>query len=135
MAVGPILNRAPDYVDLDLDFFAERTTKDVSMKVGEDAIKRSIRNLVLTNFYEKPFQPAVGSNVRKLLFENATPFTAVLLSDAIESVINNYEPRVKLKKVEVEADIDNNGFNVRLQYIILNRELPVVTSIFLERIR
>lgn len=135
MAQGPFINRAPDYRDLDLDFLAHPTTKDVVIKTGEDAIKRSVRNLVMSNFYERPFRSNLGSNVRGLLFENATPLTAIFIKDAIREVINNFEPRVKVNDVQVQFDYDNNGFNVRLEYIILNRELPIVTSMFLERIR
>ena len=135
MARGPFINRAPDYVDLDLDFFAHPTTKDVMMRVGEEAIKRSVRNLLFTNFYERPFRHNIGSNVYKLLFDNINPITAMFIKDAITETINNFEPRVRLLDVEVDPDIDNNGFNVRLRYVILNRELPVVTGLFLERIR
>jgi phage baseplate assembly protein W len=129
------VNRAPDYTDIDLDFRKHPTTKDVMMKTGDEAIKRSIRNLIFTNFYDRPFQSYIGSNVRGLLFENITPFTAVLIKSAIEQTINNFEKRVRLMSVDVESDPDNNGFNVRLQYVILNRELPITTSLFLERIR
>lgn len=129
------VNRAPDYTDIDLDFRKHPTTKDVMMKTGDEAIKRSIRNLIFTNFYDRPFQSYIGSNVRGLLFENITPFTAVLIKTAVEQTINNFEKRVRLMSVDVDADNDNNGFNVRLQYIILNRELPITTSLFLERIR
>ena len=135
MARGPFINRQPDYTDLDLDFFANPNTGDLIKKVGEDAIKRSVRNLIFTNFYERPFRPYIGSNIRKLLFENITPFTAILLKNAIVSVINNFETRVSLQKVNVTENIDNNGYDVRLEYIILNRQAPVVTSLFLERIR
>ena len=135
MAQGPFINRAPDYTDLDLDFLAHPTTKDVVKKTGADAIKRSVRNLVMSNFYERPFRSNLGSNVRGLLFENATPLTAIFLKDAIREVINNFEPRVRLSDVQVQFDLDNNGFNVRLEYVILNRELPIITSMFLERIR
>lgn len=135
MAQGPFINRAPDYTDLDLDFLAHPTTKDVVKKTGADAIKRSVRNLVMSNFYERPFRSNLGSNVRGLLFENATPLTAIFLQDAIREVINNFEPRVRLSDVQVQFDNDNNGFNVRLEYVILNRELPIITSMFLERIR
>lgn len=135
MARGPFKNRQPDYVDLDLDFFANPTTGDVTTKVGEDAIKRSVRNLMFTNFYDRPFQPYIGSNIRKILFDNISPFTAVLLKNAIVSVINNFERRVSLQSVTVSEDIDNNGYNVRLEYVIINRQEPIVTSLFLERIR
>lgn len=129
------ISRNQDYADLDLDFIAHPTTKDVVIKRGADAIKRSVRNLILTNFYDRPFRPYIGSNVQKLLFENINPLTAGFLKDAITEVIENYEPRVKLIAVEVQFDIDNNGFNVILKYVILNRSEPIITSIFLERIR
>lgn len=135
MAQGPFVNRAPDYTDLDLDFFAHPTTHDVIKKTGDDAIKRSIRNLILTNFYERPFQSYIGSNIQQLLFENVTILTAVLIKDAITSTINNFEKRVSLQDVVVTPDPDNNGFNVQLQYIILNRQLPITTNMFLERVR
>lgn len=128
-------NRLPDYTDLDLDFFANPTTGDVVKKVGEEAIKRSVRNLIFTNFYERPFQSYIGSSVRQLLFENVTPMTISFIETAIRDVINNFEPRVRLLKVIVSADIDRNGFSAELHYVIKNREEPIITSIFLERIR
>jgi len=135
MAINQAINREPDYKDLDLDFFAHPTTKDVQKKTGTEAIKRSVRNLIFTNFYDRPFQSYIGSDVRALLFENANPFTAVLLQDAITLCLQNFEPRVKVQNVVVSEDIDNLSYNVRLEYIILNKELPVVQTIFLERIR
>lgn len=135
MARGPFINREPDYVDLDLDFFPNPSTADISMKRGDEAVKRSIRNLIFTNYYERPFQPGLGSSVSKLLFDNATPLTAAFVQQAIRTCIDNFEPRVRLQDVKVDIDPDNNGFNVTLKYIILNRESAVVTSLFLERIR
>jgi hypothetical protein len=73
--------------------------------------------------------------VQKLLFENAVPLAINFLKDAIKEVVYNYEPRVELQQVDVVFDEDNNGFNVTLYYVILNRGEPVVTGIFLERIR
>ena len=127
-------SRKNDYSDLDLDFVPDKT-KDVNILYGDDAIKRSLRNLVLTNFYDKPFRPGVGSNVIRLLFENVTPLTMNFLREAITEVIENYEPRVKLKELVVTFKPDDNGFNVTITYIILNRGEPVVSSIFLERLR
>lgn len=127
--------RKPDYSDLDLDFIMHPTTKDVVIKKGPDAIKRSVRNLILTNFYDRPFRPYIGSSVNKMLFENFNPLTATFLKNAIFEVVNNYEPRVRLVDVQVSEDSDNNGMNVTLSYVILNRSEPVVTTIFLERIR
>jgi phage baseplate assembly protein W len=127
--------RTPTYSDLDLDFIPHPTTGDVVRKTGEDAIKRSVRNLILTNFYDRPFRSYIGSNAQKLLFENANAITAALLKDAIREVIENYEPRVKLTNVELQFDYDNNGYNVAMRYIILNREQPAIITLFLERIR
>jgi phage baseplate assembly protein W len=129
------INRDPDYSDLDLDFVMVPSTGDINIKNGAEAIKRAVRNLVFTNFNERKFQSNLGSDVTGLLFENFTPLTSVYIQDAISAVINNFEPRVKLQSVKVNEDIDNNGFNVTLEYIILNRNLPVISTLFLERIR
>lgn len=129
------INRQPDYSDLDLDFLMDPTTSDVVVKKGDEAIKRSIRNLILTNYYERPFRSYIGSNITKVLFDNFTAFSADNLKDAISDVINNFEPRVRLLNVEVSADMDRNGFNAQLYYVIKNREQPIITTIFLERIR
>jgi phage baseplate assembly protein W len=134
MAINKI-SREPDYSDLDLDFIAHPTTGDVMKKKGNEAIKRSVRNLILTNFYDRPFVSRIGSNAQKLLFENGNMLTANFLKDAIREVIINFEPRIAIQNILVEFDYDRNGYNATLQYIILNRNEPVVTSLFLERIR
>lgn len=133
--MATLINRDPDYADLDLDFEMNKTTGDVNRKIGAEAIKRSVRNLVFTNFYERKFNTQLGSDVTALLFDNATPLTTIYLKDAITALINSFEPRVKLQDVAVREDIDNNGYNITLSYIILNRNLPVVSSLFLERVR
>lgn len=129
------ISRQYDYSDLDLDFLAHPTTKDVMRKTGIEAVKRSVRNLILTNFYDRPFRPWIGSNAQKLLFENANPLTAGFLRDAIVEVLTNYEPRVLVQNVEVTFDIDNNGYSAKIFFVVLNSNEPVVTTIFLERIR
>lgn len=134
------ITRRPDYSDLDLDFMAHPNTKDVVKKTGVEAIKRSIRNLVLTNFYDRPFRPGIGSNAQRLLFDNITPLTANFLRDAIIEVIENFEPRAKLKMdssrgVVVTVDPENNGYVVTLTFVIINRGEPVTINMFLERIR
>lgn len=135
MAEHLFVNRAPDYTDLDLDFLPNPATGDINIVGGEQAIKRSIRNLVFTNFYERKFQSTIGSDVNALLFDLATPLTSVYLENSIKSVINNFEPRVIMNNVTVREDLDNNGYNVTMEYTILNRNLPVISTLFLERIR
>jgi phage baseplate assembly protein W len=131
----PFVNRDPDYSDLDLDFIPNPATGDINILGGTRAIQRSIRNLVFTNFYERRFQSNIGSDVFDLLFDLITPLTSIYLKDSISAVINDFEPRVKLQNVTVTGDPDNNGYNVTIEYMILNRNLPVVTTLFLERIR
>lgn len=130
-----ILSRQPNFSDLDLDFLPHPTTKDVMKKVGVESVKRSVRNLILTNFYDRPFRSYIGSNAQKLLFENASPLTASFLKDAITEVLTNFEPRISVKGLQVNFDIDNNGYNVTIAFIILNNNLPVTINLFLERIR
>ena len=130
-----IIARRNNYSDLDLDFLPHPTTKDVMKKTGVDSIKRSVRNLILTNYYDRPFQSYIGSGALKLLFDNATPITSNLLNNAIREVINNFEPRVRLEKLNVQFDVDNNGYNVSLYFVIINQNEPAVINLFLERIR
>ena len=134
------VTRKYDYSDLDLDFLAHPTTGDVVKKTGLDAIKRSIRNLVLTNFYDRRFRSFIGSNATKILFDNINPFTATFLKDSIIEVITNFEPRVKLSEDEndgviVSVDPDNNGYNVRITVNVINTGAPAIINLFLERIR
>tara|TARA_B100000073_G_scaffold213912_1_gene177839 strand:- start:211 stop:636 length:426 start_codon:yes stop_codon:yes gene_type:complete len=121
--------------DLDLDFERNIVTNDV--KVVEDvvAIKRSVRNLVQTNFYERPFHPELGCGVRELLFENFTPLTAVFIKRKIEEVLINYEPRINLTNVAVDDDQDRNRLVVDIYFRIIGIEGPQVVSTFLQRIR
>lgn len=129
------ISRQPDYSDLDLDFKINPITGDINKKKGNDAVKRSIRNLIFTSYYERPFNSSIGSDVPRLLFDNVDVITASLLEDALGRLINIYEPRVQLSKLNVYADIDNHGFNVELEYVILNTETPATFNLFLEKIR
>lgn len=127
--------RQPDYRDLDLDFQINPVTGDINKKTGEDAIKRSVRNLIFTNFYERPFKSFIGSEIPNLLFDTVDVMTASLIEDALARLINKFEPRVRLQRVSVAADVDNSGFNVTIQYVIINTEAPATFNLFLERIR
>lgn len=129
------ISRDPDYSDLDLNFQINPITGDINRLTGQAAIKRSIRNLIFTNYYERPFKSSIGSDIPRLLFDNADPITAVFIEDAIKTLINNYEPRVRLVNVVAEADIERHGFNLTIVYVIINRELPVTINLFLRKIR
>ena len=108
------------YSDLDLFFTKRSVDKDVNTLTNVQAIKRSVRNLVLTNFYEKPFHPEIGSGVRELVFEIASPLTSLAISQAVTDVINNYEPRASLNFVDVNAQLDNNAYDISINFSIVN---------------
>jgi phage baseplate assembly protein W len=129
------ISRQPDYSDLDLDFQINPITGDINRKTGTDAVKRSIRNLIFTNYYERPFKSELGSDVPRLLFDNVDVLTASFIEDAIIRLINKFEPRARLSSVRVTADYDNNGFGIEIQYIVVNTETPATFNLFLERIR
>ena len=127
--------RKPDYRDLDLDFTANPGNSDVSRKFGEEAIKRSIRNLILTNFYDRPFRPFIGSNVQKQLFENASGLTTINIQNAIQETIRNFEPRVDVISVKVQSSEDDHYVVAGIKFLIKGRIEPVIFSVVLERIR
>jgi phage baseplate assembly protein W len=91
--------------------------------------------LILTNHYEKPFQPEIGSNIQKLLFENMDNITASAISREIEQTITNFEPRVKIIAINVSPNFDNNAFSVGMEFYIINRTEPITIQFFLERVR
>ena len=124
------------YSDLDLFFSKKATSKDISKVTDVKAVKRSVRNLILTNPYEKPFHPEIGSGVRDLLFENMTPFTAQVLSQKIKDVITNYEPRALLAGVECVPRLDQNMYEVIVTFYIQNAPAELIDLSFtLERLR
>ena len=127
------------YKDLSLYFTPNPVSGDVTMVTDVQAIKRSVRNLVLTNRFEKPFHPEVASHVRDLLFEPFSPVTINLLRNRIETVLENYEPRVTLTDVEVEDPdfqmMDNNTLNVRIFFTLKNDPEIQTVDVLLERVR
>ena len=126
---------ARTYKDLDLNFTPHPIKKDVNKKTGTNAIVQSLKNLILLNHYEKPFHPEIGSNVRKMLFEPLDPVTANILAQEIKNVVNNFEPRVNLEQVFVKENYDGNGFDVTLEFFMVNVPNPISVSFFLERLR
>jgi len=124
------------YADLDLFFGKKSVSKDINIVTDIQAIKRSIRNLVLTNHYEKPFHPEIGSGVRDMLFELMTPLTAHVLTRLIEDVIVNYEPRAKIIGIDVLPNLDRNEYECTISFFVVNAPTELVDlTIFLERLR
>ena len=126
---------AREYRDLDL-FFSIKTNKDLNKVTDIEAVKRSIRNLILHNTFEKPFHPEIGGNVRGLLFENMTPMTSAVIARKIEDTINNFEPRARLVGVKAQPDRDLNGYLVSVFFYVANAPTELVElDTFLERLR
>ena len=123
------------YNDLDLDFSTHPNTGNISTKKDADAVVRSVRNLLLMNHFDKPFHPEVGSNITRHLFEPMTVATTLRLETDIKNVINNFEPRVRLSEVRVQAVESENGYKISLTFFIVNEEVERQTVFFLERYR
>ena len=127
---------AQKYTDLDLFFGRKSSNSDVQDLTNIKAVKRSVRNLILTNHYEKPFHPEIGSGVRDMLFENMTPITAHILARKIEDVILNFEPRVKLVGVRAQPDLDRNLYEVTIEFYVINQPTELQDlSVMLEVLR
>jgi len=123
------------FKDLNLDFQQNTATKDIQKITDIEAVKRSVRNLINTNHYEKPFHPEIGSNLRAMLFELMSPQMNHLISKQIENLINNYEPRCNLVEVFAQPMFDRNGYSVQISFYVQNSPNPVVVESFLERLR
>ena len=124
------------YVDLDLFFQKKIPSSDVNQITDVQAVKRSVRNLVLLNPYEKPFHPEIGSGIRGMLFELMSPFVAAQLTKKIEDVINNFEPRARLVSVRSIPDYDRNAYEVSVEFYVVNAPTELVDlTVMLERLR
>ena len=123
------------YRDLDLDFQINSATKDIQKLSDIEAVKRSVRNLINTNHYERPFHPEIGSNLRAMLFENITPQMTHAISKQIDLLIRNFEPRVRLVQINVQPFIERNGYRAQISFYVVNHPEPVEVETFLERLR
>ena len=134
-ANNDITRNVKQYRDLDL-FFSRKSNKDVNKVTDIEAVKRSVRNLILLNSYEKPFHPEIAGDVRGLLFENMTPLTSAVIARKIQDVIENFEPRARLTGVQSIPDFDRNAYEVTVYFYVVNAptELVEVTQL-LERLR
>tara|TARA_B100000085_G_scaffold123365_1_gene112322 strand:+ start:294 stop:725 length:432 start_codon:yes stop_codon:yes gene_type:complete len=124
------------YVDLDLFFGKKNSDRDINTVTDIQSVKRSIRNLVLLNHYEKPFHPEIASGIRDMLFENITPIVGNVLARKVEDVINNYEPRARLISVRSLPDVDRNGYEIVVTFYVVNAPTELIElSLLLERLR
>ena len=123
------------FSDLNLDFQNNSATKDITKITDVEAVKRSVRNLINTNHYEKPFHPEIGSNLRAMLFEPISPQMTHSISKNVENLLNSYEPRCRLVQVFTLPDIDRNSYRCQISFYVVNHPEPVEVESFLERLR
>ena len=123
------------YKDLNLDFQQNTATKDIQKIEDVESVKGSVRNLISLNFYEKPFHPEIGSNIRGMLFENITPQIGHFISKQIDMLIKNYEPRCRVVEVSSRPNFERNGYSISISFYVINSPTPVVVESFLERLR
>lgn len=130
-----ITSRDVLYSDFDLSFLKHPNTKDVTILKDIDAVKQSVKNLVLTAKGERPFQPLLGSNIRRLLFEPVDDFTAFDIKEEVQTTLQNFEPRVKILNIDVVSEPDNNRFRLSIEFQMITNLETGTASFYLERIR
>ena len=123
------------FKDLDLDFTAHPVTGDISQKTDEEAVKRSVRNLILMTRYDKPFRPEIDSRVYRLLFEPVSPLVAMAIRSNIMDIISAYEPRAKMNDVQVVFDERKNSFDVLVSFMMTNSRTTSKVFVSIERLR
>ena len=123
------------FKDINLSLAKHPITGDIATLTNVEAVKRSVRNLINTNFYERPFHPEIGSNVRSVLFEPVSPIVAAILERHVKDVIQNFEPRAELVDVQVKDNSDRNEYKVQIKFYVVNSSDIVDMNIFLERLR
>ena len=123
------------YKDLNLDFQQNTATKDIQKMLDVESVKRSVRNLINLNHYEKPFHPEIGSNLRAMLFELITPQMSHTISKEIDLLIRNYEPRAKLVQISTMPQFDRNAYAATISFYVQNSPDRIIVESFLERLR
>jgi len=123
------------YKDFDLSFSRNPLTNDIGKKTDANAINQSMKMLLSTSFYERPFRPQVGSNLRRILFEPADPITIQDLRASIESLILNYEPRVQILDIKINDNAENNAYDLTIEYSLVNLVQAQTFKTTLRRLR
>ena len=127
--------RKKSWADLDLSLTKHPIKKDIMPLKDDNAIKNAVKNLILTNFHERPFQLDKGADLRSMLFEPANEFTSLEISDSIKDVLSLYEPRIRVTSVNCVDDIDKNAWNIRVNYTIRSFGIPSKIDVTLKRLR
>ena len=134
-SITPLTRRSEIHSDFHKDLALLPGRNDIARKVNENSVKEAIKNILLTNRGERLFQPLIGGDIQAMLFENATPVTAILIKDKIESALQAYEPRCGIINVEVVGDVDSNSVRINVVFYVINNETPQTLSIDIDRVR
>jgi phage baseplate assembly protein W len=128
-------NNTRTFSDLDLNFTKNPVSLDVTRRYDEDAVKNALKNLILTSNYERPFHSEIGSPIKKLLFEPASPILGAMLKRTIQDTINTFEPRVQIIDIICVVAPDDNTVDVTIEFTILNTTAPITLELTLQRTR
>lgn len=128
-------NNTRTFVDVDLSFIKNPNTGDISLKRGENAIKGAVKNLIMTNHYERLFHSEIGSSVKGMLFENPSPAVSAILRQEIGDVIRNFEPRAEIIDIDVQFEPDKHSCDVSITFRIINTIEPIRLEFTLKRVR
>ena len=123
------------YSDFNLLFSRHPVSGDVNIKTNEESIKASIRNLILTKNYERPFHPEIGCQLHSMLFENFTPVAVQIMKKTISDTIRKFEPRISLLEVRLQDNQDQNRVDLDIVFKINNNDRPVTLSTYITRVR
>jgi len=135
MARTPITVKRELYSDFFKDFTENPVSNDLARKVNEESVKESIRNLLLTDKGERPMQPRLGGDIRRLLFDNMTSATLTIIKQVVEETIRNYEPRAQLIGVDVRSTIDDNAVQITVVFNVINSEDDITLTTTISRVR
>ena len=130
-----IVSRKKSYADLDLSLIKHGVTKDIVPLKDDRAIKNAVKNLILTNFYERPFQPEIGANLLGLLFEPADNITQIELKDGIRDVLDYYEPRINVQGIIIQDDTERNRWRISVHFKIKEFGVRSMVNVELKRLR
>ena len=133
--ISSIFTKTRSYKDVSLTFARNVVTSDVVTVSGEDAVKRSIKLLIMSRAGETPFFPEFGSLIFPLLFEPIDPITTVLLQHEMRATIDAYEPRVNIRQLTVTPSSDEQGYDIDCLFTIVNQVSPVTLTLYLSRLR
>jgi len=123
------------YSDLDLRFLSSPNTSDIVKRIGKNSVRQSVRNLILTDYYERLFLPFIGSGIKSLLFEPLDFITERRIEDEIRTTLENFEPRISLVNIDVNVNYNETGYDIKIVYIIINTDEQETFTTFLERTR